>query len=245
MSDSKKVFILNAPEDIRFLQSLEAQLAILQRDGVIQSWDKSKLIAGANLKEEIEKNLKASDIVLLLISADYLAQEWCNNIQNKAIELNKYLIPIILRPCLWETNKALSNLEVKPIKDGKVKPVSSWNKADEAFENVARSILNAVNNLNAASTPPQPPDYTRFDTKVIEDEIKSCESQREGLIKSRSGLISKINKLTQAINDANPMNVLGIDALETQKNNLEEKLEDTTKRIERINTKIKELKSQL
>ena len=65
------------------------------------------LQAGADWKLEVEKQLKEADIILLLISPDFMASDYCYNLQLMAA-LNHYeagkvdIIPILLRPTLWE-----------------------------------------------------------------------------------------------------------------------------------------------
>ncbi|MEM7794112.1 MAG: TIR domain-containing protein [Cyanobacteria bacterium P01_C01_bin.118] len=81
--------------------------------------------------------LKRADIILLLISADFIASDYCYEIElQQAMERHQAgearVIPIILRPADWQ-NTPFSELQAFPTN---AKPITSWSDRDEAWLNV-------------------------------------------------------------------------------------------------------------
>jgi hypothetical protein len=131
---------------------LEAHLSTLKRDNVIMGWHDRKIAPGVEWKGHIDKHMKTSDIVLLLISADFLASDYCYDVElthalarHDAGEAR--VLPIILRPCDWP-NSRFGKLQALP-RDGK--PVSDWTTQDRAFNEIARGIRHIVTELSARS----------------------------------------------------------------------------------------------
>jgi hypothetical protein len=130
-------------EDLR--DQLEVHLTMLRRQGVISTWHDRRLIAGDSVKDAISDRLEAADIILLLVSADFLASEYCYGVE-MACALQRHaagearVIPVILRPCDWR-QAPFGNLLASPT-DGK--PVTKWALPDEAF-------LDIVNTIRAAA----------------------------------------------------------------------------------------------
>jgi hypothetical protein len=125
-------------------------LKLLQRQGVIESWHDRQISAGTEWKGEIDTHLEAARVILLLVSADFLASDYCYAIEMKrAMERHAAndarVIPIILRACDWH-NAPFGKLQGLP-KDGK--PVTSWTNRDEAFANIAQGIRKVVGELRA------------------------------------------------------------------------------------------------
>jgi hypothetical protein len=136
------VFFSYAHEDEVLRDKLANHLKLLERQGVIQSWHDRQILAGTEWKGQIDGNLEKSQIILLLISSDFLASDYCYDIEMKrAMERHEAgearVIPIVLRPLdnLWKA--PFGKLQALPT-DGK--PVTRWDNEDEAFVNIARGI---------------------------------------------------------------------------------------------------------
>ena len=147
--NSTELFYAYSHQDEELRQQLENHLSILRRQGVITDWHDRKIGAGGEWEREIHEHLNAAHIILLLISSDFLASDYCYNIEmNRAIERHDAgeacVIPIILRPVVWE-EESLSRLLALP-RDAVA--VTLWGNQDEAFENIARGIKKAVEDLN-------------------------------------------------------------------------------------------------
>lgn len=145
-----EVFFSYAHKDEGLKGKLADQLAILQRLGVIAKWDDRMIDAGSDWKADIDYRLNTAQIILLLISPDFLASDFCYGIEMKhAMERHECgearVIPVILRACLW-TRAPFGKLQALP-QDGK--PITSWKNLDEGFKNVAEGIEKAVKALEA------------------------------------------------------------------------------------------------
>src|SRR2546421_2970612 len=100
-----KIFCGYDPEDEAFLNGFETSLSLLATSGQIEIWCERDILAGANQQQEIEGHLKESDIVLLLVSPQFLVSHYRQMIQ--AMDLHKaskisYVIPILIRHSVWE-----------------------------------------------------------------------------------------------------------------------------------------------
>jgi hypothetical protein len=77
----KSVFFSYSHKDATLRDQLETHLAMLKRQGVISTWYDRRLIAGDNIDEGIAQELERADIILLLVSPDFLASEYCYGIE--------------------------------------------------------------------------------------------------------------------------------------------------------------------
>ncbi|MCU0289005.1 MAG: AAA-like domain-containing protein [Acidobacteria bacterium] len=140
-----KIFISYAHTDIKLKERLEVHLTILKRQGYIDSWHNGKIIPAENWDIRIKKEMETSNIILLLVSPDFLASKYIMEVELKnALELHKKgkieVIPIILKDCDWKAEEALSKLEVLPDKGKPVTSTNDWNSEDEAFTNIVQGI---------------------------------------------------------------------------------------------------------
>lgn len=156
MSDTEparaiNLFSCSAPEDEVWQNELEKHLSALKRQGHISVWHKHSLLAGTEWKAESDVHLNNADVILLLVSPDFLASEYCFSIvMQRALARHRAgearVIPIILRPSLWEQTP-LGGLTVLPTGG---EAVAQWSNRDKAFCNVARGLLEVVSSLHAS-----------------------------------------------------------------------------------------------
>jgi formylglycine-generating enzyme required for sulfatase activity len=154
MADTKtpmaaKVFFSYAHEDQDLRDRLEEHLSILKRMGKISTWHDRRIGAGREWAGVISEELESADIILLLISASFLNSEYCYSVEmDRALERHKQgnatVIPIILRPALWET-APFGKLQALPLD---AKPVTKWRNRDDAFKNIASGIAEATERLS-------------------------------------------------------------------------------------------------
>ena len=151
MQEGIRVFISYAHEDQRLRKRLEAHLALLQQQGLITTWHDRKIIAGTEWASEIDAQLNTSQIILLLVSAAFLASKYCYGIE-MAQALKRHeagqarVIPVILRPVDWRI-APLSKLQALPTD---AEPVTGrrWRNIDEACADVSRGIREVIQTLN-------------------------------------------------------------------------------------------------
>jgi hypothetical protein len=131
-------------EDLR--NELANHLRILERDGVISSWCDRQISAGEEWANQIDERMNTACIILLLVSSDFIASNYCWNIEVKrAMERHQAgeacVVPVILRPVNWR-RAPFGKLQALP-KDAK--PVTSWSNRDEAFLDISQGIETVVN----------------------------------------------------------------------------------------------------
>lgn len=146
---SLEIFFSYAHEDESLRDELAKHLNILQRQELIAGWHDRKITAGTEWEGQINSNLDSADIILLLISPDFMASNYCYDVELKrALERHESrearVIPIILRPVRW-SGTSFSKLQALPT-DGK--PVTKWDDQDSAFLNVTEGIMRAIEELN-------------------------------------------------------------------------------------------------
>jgi hypothetical protein len=143
-----KLFCSYSHRDEPIRNELAKHLKLLERQGLVRSWDDRQIGAGDLWKQEIDRNLQEADIILLLISADFLASDYCFDIEMKtALERHTagdaLVIPIILRPVDWQATP-FGALQALP-RDGK--PVTTFENLDVALQHVAAGIRAAIEKL--------------------------------------------------------------------------------------------------
>jgi hypothetical protein len=146
-----EVFCCYARKDQTLLKELKIHLSPLQRRGLITIWSDIDIDAGAVWEEEIKKHLNTAQIILLLISPDFMASEYCYSTEmQQALERHEqkeaHVIPIILRPTIWK-GAPFDKLQVLPTNAKPVMDRRSWLSEDEALNDVAEGIHEAVRKL--------------------------------------------------------------------------------------------------
>src|SRR5437660_962693 len=147
-----KVFYSYAREDEILREDLEKHLFPLTRQKLITTWADTVINAGQNWEEEIKRNLETADIILLLVSANFMASDFCYGFEmQRALQRHQArearVIPIILRPCPWK-GAPFSHLQVLP-KGGR--PVTAWANRDEALLDIVQSISRIIQELKEYS----------------------------------------------------------------------------------------------
>lgn len=142
------VFFSYCHVDEALRDQLEKQLAMLRRQGVINTWHDRRINAGQEIDVAIDEHINRDEIILLLVSPDFIASDYCYNIEMKrAMERHQagdaIVIPVILRACDWHY-APFGKLLGTP-QDGK--PVTLWPDRDEAFLLVAQDVRKAAEKL--------------------------------------------------------------------------------------------------
>jgi hypothetical protein len=127
---------------------LDVHLAGLKRRGLIDTWHDRQLVAGDELDPAIDKNFQEADVILLLVSPEFIASNYCYEVEmTRALERHAKgevrVIPVILRPCDWH-DLPFGKLLVSPT-DGK--PIVKFPTLDEGFLEVVQAIKGAISTL--------------------------------------------------------------------------------------------------
>ncbi|GHC59883.1 toll/interleukin-1 receptor domain-containing protein [Roseibacillus persicicus] len=172
---------------------LQKHLTMLERSGTIQSWHDRCIKAGDELDPAISTELENADVILLLVSPDFLASRYCYELEmTRAMERHQEgsarVIPVILRPCDW-TDAPFGKLLAAP-KDGKA--ITLWPDRDSALLDVTRQIKDAL-----PKTPSQPKSQSRPTSEAFV--IPTPASPVQGMV--RSSNLSVRQNFTQADKD--------------------------------------------
>ncbi len=148
-----KLFCSYSHVDERFRSELEKHLALLSHQDAIHVWHDRRIEPGANWQKEIDDNLEKTDIVLLLVSADFMASQYCFGIEMKrALDRqgigSARVIPILIRKCDLQ-GAPFAGLQWLPTGS---KPVKNWSDRDAAWTDVAMGIRRVVASLDSATS---------------------------------------------------------------------------------------------
>jgi len=90
------VFFSYSHADENLRDQLEKHLSVLKHQGVIGTWHDRRIPAGRTLSKEIDAHLESADILLLLVSSDFLASEYCYDIEMKLTNQISEIAQVIL-----------------------------------------------------------------------------------------------------------------------------------------------------
>src|SRR5258708_9148478 len=98
---TQRLFYSYSSADETLRAEFEKHLALLKREGLIETWTFRNIDAGQEWKRSIDANLNSATIILLLISADFMSSDYCWEIEMKrALERHEAaaasVLPIIL-----------------------------------------------------------------------------------------------------------------------------------------------------
>jgi internalin A len=135
-------------KDEKLRKDFDSQLSPLKRMGLFSAWHDWMITPGADWKAAINDNFNGADLILLLVSSDFIASDYCYDVEMKAaLERHENgearVVPIILRACLWE-GTPFGHLQALPRLG---KPITSWNNRDLAWTDVVKGISEVVEEL--------------------------------------------------------------------------------------------------
>ena len=141
MSAKAQIFFSYAYKDEAYRDALELHLSLLKRQGLVGGWHARKILAGEDFAAVIDENLEAANLILLLVSPNFIASDYCwEKEMMYALERHEAgtarVIPVFIRPCDWQT-APFAKIQGLP---RNAMPVSKWSDADEAWLNVAQGI---------------------------------------------------------------------------------------------------------
>jgi len=141
-----EIFCCYARRDQALLEELKKQLYGLVRQEQVTLWADTDINAGAAWEMEIKRHLDKAQIILLLISADFLSSDYCYSTEMKhALQRHERgeacVIPVILRPADWKI-PPLSQLQALP---NNAEPVTgNWRTHDEAYLSIVQGVRKSV-----------------------------------------------------------------------------------------------------
>ncbi len=138
----------HADESLR--NELEKHLSPLMRMGRISTWHDRRISAGEEFEGQIDLHFSKADIILLLISADFISSDYCYQIEmSNALQRHDkgeaIVIPVILRSCAWHSLPFGKLLAATT--DGK--PIVQFTTYDDGFVQVVDAVTSALDKLHA------------------------------------------------------------------------------------------------
>jgi len=143
-----QIVFLYATEDAKHLENIKKGIRIFKDQQLLDYWDETMLLPGDH-RTIIEQKISASDIIIPLLSADFLADDTCNKYLDLAVTKGKYLLPVVVRACQWKYHTVLKNTEPAPKQDKEVVPVTDkkWNPIADAYDTIATNVIAVVEKL--------------------------------------------------------------------------------------------------
>jgi hypothetical protein len=136
-----RVFYSYSQKDKELKDKLDQHLQALKRSGKITTWSDLEIQPGKDWEAEIHLQLNTADIILLLISPDFMASDYCYSVEMQQAYVRHNagetcIIPILLRPIFLE-NVPIQKLQMLPSGG---KSVIQWPQRDRAFEDITKGI---------------------------------------------------------------------------------------------------------
>jgi len=162
-----EIYISYSHSDGRLMDELERHLKALEQQFNIKIWHDGMLLAGQEWQLEINKHLNSSQIILMLVSRDYLASEFTRDVElRRALERHERgearVIPIILADSDW-LKTPLGKLLALPSFG---KPVNNWEDREEAFEDIVTGIKRVIEEFPGESSPTSQPVISKVDPSM-------------------------------------------------------------------------------
>ena len=149
-----EVFISYSHQDQTLRQKLDNHLSNLKQQNIITSWYDGDITAGTEWRSQIKQHLIDAQIILLLVSANFIASDFCYSTEMKQAiarhDANKArVIPILLHPTDWK-GAPFAKLKMLPTD---AKAITLWPTHDEGFVDVIQGIRDAINDLSIKIIP--------------------------------------------------------------------------------------------
>ena len=139
-----EVFCSYAPDDEIWFHKLNTHWSLSRQQGLFTLWHQQLISPGNDKQQAIATHLETADVILLLVSADFLASDECLLEMKQALERQQRdearVIPILIREAAWEY-APFAHLHVLPTN---AKPLAQWEDTDAALTHVARKLRDVI-----------------------------------------------------------------------------------------------------
>lgn len=239
MSNPVKIFFSYSQKDEALRDELATHLSLMKRQGIIEAWYDRQISPGDEWADEINENLNLADIILLLVSANFLASDYCYDKEMKrAMERHEKrearVIPIILKPTDW-SNVPFSKLQGLP-RNGE--PVTTWYNKDEAFLDIAKGIRKVVEEIAKSKTSPASEAITPSSTNgaLTASQRRRLQQEQDSLQAQYDLESKKLSRLRQAYS---------IETDTATKLKLEVQIQESQTELNRLNLQLEEIEQKL
>lgn len=109
-----KVFVSYSLSDKAYLEEIKKHFKPFEKQ--LDFWDNSKILPGQNWQEEIQQAISQTKVIILLLSADFLASDFILSkelppLLQAAEKDGAVILSLIVRPCLFEVVEALNQYQ--------------------------------------------------------------------------------------------------------------------------------------
>jgi len=150
-----RVVYLYAQEDKHWKEMLDKHLALLKNNQGIDTWEESMILGGEHEDAQVQQQIDQANLILLLVSGDFLASDKLYNEQlrqalNRNRENKAFVVPILVRSCVWEGAVFSKSKFILPRNK---EFVASWPDHDAACRNIVldleKNLPTIIENLQA------------------------------------------------------------------------------------------------
>lgn len=135
------IFIAYAEADHQASEELQKHLVMFRRKRIISFFDQNRSVLGQDREREVLAGLAAADVVIMLLSPDFVASDECYMIQEKALELagqaGTKVIPILYKECQWNELEEVHRMQ--PLPRNKTF-IEHWPSTSQAFTEISQEI---------------------------------------------------------------------------------------------------------
>lgn len=149
-----KVFISYCHADKKFMTEIERELAPLVRNDKIEIWHDKKMLVGSHIDRAIDSEIDSADILIFILSRDFLASEYCVSEELKkgiarASKGEACLIGVVARPCNWKDVFPSRMLALPE----NARAISTWPNRDEAWTSIGKGLSERIADLQSRPKP--------------------------------------------------------------------------------------------
>jgi len=140
-----KLFISYSHKDETHLRELDGHFSVMKSEGLVEVWHDRCFDLGNRVHTVIRDKLEAADVVLFLVSSNFLASDYCYKVEmHRTLERDRQgsvkILPVILRECDWR-NAPFGDILAVPT-DGR--PIEDFSSRDKAYMEVVKMIRGAI-----------------------------------------------------------------------------------------------------
>lgn len=198
-----RLFYVHASEDDVHRRALEAHVSSLEQEGIVRGWHAGLLQAGSEADREIAGELTRADVVVLLLSADFMASKSCQSlleqVQREHASRALPVVPVIARPVDWH-GTFFEHMQALP-RNGRA--VTSWPNQDEAWLDVAQGLRRLLIDGSTAGSAAgvrgaDEPALTGQETPPVPGADLSTAARTARVQPQRDGLYRRVDELIEA-----------------------------------------------
>lgn len=119
LNQPPRVFVSYSHRDEEWKDRLLSHLTVLQEQGLLELWEDRQIRAGGEWSQEIEEAMEASNVAVLLVTANYLTSRFILDVEVPRLLQRRdregiEVFPVIVKPCCWDRVDWLSRLNLRP-----------------------------------------------------------------------------------------------------------------------------------